>query len=172
MRTLHREYSPGEHLVDRAINDLEMTTFETVIDFGCGTGRAAKKFQDQGFSIVGVDIAPEALETDVPLIQACLWHMPDMYADWGFCTDVMEHIPPEKVQPVLKQIRARTKKGVFFQIALTKDSFGDRIGERLHLTIEPMEWWVEQILKHWGYVKGVQTSVNAAIIVCKPTSSR
>lgn len=147
-----------------------MSTHETVIDFGCGTGRATKKFVDMGFSAVGVDFV-NAVQGDVPFIHACLWAMPDMSADWGFCADVMEHIPPEKVSDVLHQIRRRTTKGCFFQISLTKDSFGDRIGERLHLTVQPADWWSEQLNKHWGRVKVTQRGTTA-IAICRPTNLR
>lgn len=167
----YRDYSPGEHLVERAVTDLGMTSFETVIDFGCGTGRPAKKFQDLEFQVLGVDFAPNCLETDVPFIDACLWELPEIAADWGFCTDVMEHIPTEMVPKVLEEIWASTKKGAFFQIALTKDSFGDRIGERLHLTVKPTDWWIDRLSSHWGHVK-VHERGNNLIAVCKPTNSR
>ena len=148
-----------------------MTTYDTVIDFGCGTGRAAKKFEEQDFPVVGVDFVRAALETEIAFVEACLWDMPSFKADWGFCTDVMEHIPPEKVPDVLEQIHARTKKGCFFQIALTKDSFGDRIGERLHLTVQSLDWWTDELSKHWGHVKATQRGTTA-IAICKPTSWR
>lgn len=165
----YRDYSPGEHLVERAIADLGMTSFETVIDFGCGTGRAAKKFQDLDFSVLGVDFVPDAVETDIAFKEACLWDLPVLKADWGFCTDVMEHIPTEKVSDVLDGIRRSTAKGAFFQIALTKDSFGDRIGERLHLTVKPTDWWIDQLSSHWGHVKALERG-NNLIAICKPTN--
>ena len=56
------------------------------------------------------------------------------------CTDVMEHIPPADVEAVITNIMASGEK-VFFQISTLPDSFGELIGMRLHLTVEPHEWW-------------------------------
>ena len=50
-------------------------------------------------------MAPE-IASRVPLLVANLWDIPiEMSADWGFCCDVMEHIPTERVDRVLGVIR-------------------------------------------------------------------
>ena len=38
----------------------------------------------------------------------------------------------------------------FFQISLVEDSMGQRIGEKLHLTVKPFAWW-EATFKYLGY---------------------
>jgi len=157
----YRDYSPGEELVDTAIESLGMGATQgigclhEVIDFGCGTGRAAKKFQDRGYHVIGVDLAANCLDegVDIPLINACLWELPVMWADWAFCTDVMEHIPEEKVTSVFSSIRMRTEKGAFFQIHTAQDGFGSQVGEVLHLTIKNGEWWKSQAEMFWDNVK-------------------
>ncbi len=71
---------------------------------------------------MGLDIASNALDEHVaahyPLIRACLWNLPDaICADYGYCVDVMEHIPKERVEHVLYQIKSATRVGCFFKMS-------------------------------------------------------
>ena len=62
--------------------------------------------------------------------------------DVGFCTDVMEHIPPDDVETVLRNIMASTPRA-FFQISTVEDVFGKTIGQPLHLSVHPHAWWMD-----------------------------
>jgi len=150
----YRRQAPGESLVKDAINALGMQTGDTVIDFGCGTGRPAVRLQQAGLDVIGVDFADNCLDPDVaiPFRRECLWDMPAIKADWGFCTDVMEHIPRERVLQTLASIRRCTRKGVFFQIATRPDNCGKLIGETLHLTVKPPHWWHTCLRIYWDPV--------------------
>ncbi len=143
----YRMRAPGEAVVDDAIAKLGMEPPETIIDYGCGTGRPAQRFVDYGFRARGVDIAKNCLDEGVnfPFIQSCLWDMPVIDADWSFCTDVMEHIPPDRVESVLMGIAARTERGAYFQIYRSSSKHH---GVELHLTQRPPEWWRKQMI-HW-----------------------
>lgn len=149
----YRSYSPGEKTLP-AIEGL-MKEGSSVADFGCGTGRAAQRLRSRGFDVTGIDFAQNCLDKDVDIAfkQACLWDLPsDMLFDYGFCTDVMEHIPPNKVNATLKCIHGATRAGTFFQIATFKDRFGEQIGERLHLSVQPAEVWESVLKKFWPQV--------------------
>lgn len=137
----YHTHSPGESIYPDAREYIEGGS---VIDFGCGTGRATKKFIDDGLDATGVDFV-KALEEDIPFVNVNLWEdLGDLLvADHGYCCDVMEHIPTEKVKAVLKNISDHVIDGCFFQIALFHDNMGNLIGERLHLTVKPSEWWIE-----------------------------
>ncbi len=167
-RPEYRRYSPGEDLVGTAIEALGMRPGESVIDYGCGTGRAAKKFEHKGFIVRCVDFVAEALETDVPFSAHCLWDLPVMASegtqksttflgpsDWAFCTDVMEHIPTEMVGAVLAGIADRTRSAAFFQISTVPDGFGRLIGKVLHLTVRPAGWWANRLKRHWSEVRAL-----------------
>lgn len=124
-----------------------------VIDFGCGTGRGALKLKEAGCDVLLVDFAgnsrdPEALR--LPFRKHDLTQPLEETADYGFCTDVMEHIPPADVDKVLKTIFTSAPK-VFFQISLVDDVCGELIGHPLHLSVYPYEWWLEK-LGHYGRV--------------------
>jgi hypothetical protein len=165
----YRDWSPGEGLVNEAIAALGMRPGEKVIDYGCGPGRATDLFARLGFRALGVDHAANCLDVGVmaPLILACLWDLPPLSSEWAFCCDVMEHIPEEKVDAVLAGIRARAERGAFFQICLEKDGAGPHLlGEPLHLTVKPAEWWLEKLRGLWGSVT-TQRNALSAIYVCR-----
>lgn len=138
--------SPGELVMpDFLSRDPERGT---LVDFGCGTGRATKLLEAAGFDTVGVDIAGNCLQTDVEFIQACLWEE-SFKALWAYSCDVLEHIPPEHVDAVLDNMDT---DNCYLHVHLKQDKFGKRVGEILHLTIQPHEWWLEKISKRWNIV--------------------
>lgn len=158
----YRDWAPGMDHVTDAIERLGIKSGVDLLDFGCGTGRAVKAFRERGIQAAGIDIAPNALEEDVPRLVGLLWDLPDVWAHWGFCTDVMEHIPPEKVDAVLSGIARRTWNGAYFAIDSVPDRMGLIIGQPLHLTVRPPEWWAEQLSKHFASV----TQYEGGVFVC------
>lgn len=144
---IYRDTSPGENVADTFVDFLWIDASHTVIDFGCGTGRGGKRIQElTDASVRLVDFADNCLDPgiDLPFTIADLSKPIGMKADFGFCCDVMEHIPPSQVLDVLRNILACTPKA-FFQISLVPDVMGSLIGEPLHLSVHPHEWWMEQI---------------------------
>lgn len=151
----YRNHSPGESLAQKAFTEMGMRINDKLIDFGCGTGRPAAQFQRLGAAVTGIDHATNCLDPDVNInfLKCCLWDLPpDLAAMYGYCTDVMEHIPPEKVDAVLSEIRRVVRNKVFFQIATFPDGMGKRIGETLHLSVHGPEWWKAKLSEHWGSV--------------------
>lgn len=140
----YRQCSPGEIVLPDFLQ--RSPERGTLVDFGCGTGRATKLLEVSGFQVLGVDIAENALETDVPFKQACLWETP-FKALWAYSCDVLEHIPPEHVDAVLENMQT---ENCYLHVHLQEDKFGKRVGEKLHLTIQPHEWWLDKISQHWN----------------------
>src|SRR6266481_9288551 len=150
----YRKYSPGETLLSDAIAVLVPEAGASFIDFGCGTGRAAVGLLATGYPTIGIDLADNCLDrtVSVPLLIADLAHIPHVVANYGLCCDVMEHIRPEDVGAVLRGIHRSCEYGVFFSIALCPDIFGATIGEPLHLSVQPAEWWEERLKELWPEV--------------------
>jgi len=148
----YRLYAPGAQCVadflDMARPDSE------VIDFGAGTGRGAWLIHTVGrVPVRMVDFASNCLDTQVEnslaedfrldLRDLREWHEP-LAAQYGYCTDVMEHFAPEDVDKVLWNI-VRTARFVFFSISTIQDDYGMLLtGEHLHLTVKPHSWWRER----------------------------
>lgn len=154
----YRRNSPGMLEVKRAFSLCCMKMGETLIDFGSGPCRATKWFQDQGLHVLAIDFAPNARETEVPFIEACLWDIPESVKahDYGFCTDVMEHIPEEKVDAVLESVACLTRQAAYFRVATRPDVFGPRLlGKPLHVTVKPGDWWYLRAKAHFYSIEVV-----------------
>jgi len=148
----YRSNSPGERLVPVFVKQAEWEKGDTLIDLGCGTGRAGLELSNLGFNVTLLDITKSAIDPEaqsLPFIEYCLWEPTTLKFAWVYCCDVLEHIPPEHVDAVLDNIAAIAQKGAFLQIALWPEVFGKQIGETLHLTVEPDEWWLEKLRQRW-----------------------
>lgn len=142
--------SPGQKTAKLAIERLVMEPGSSVADFGCGDGRAMDVFQSYGLRPLGVDIVKVSGAT--PVIVAPLWNLPPFQVDFGFCVDVMEHIPTDKVAVALRGIACTVARGAFFQIAMFSDELGRQIvGTPLHLTVETPDYWDRQMRAAFGH---------------------
>lgn len=150
-RPEYRKYSPGEQVAGMF---LEMVKPQgMVLDIGCGTGRGGLAIS-RVCPVTLIDIADNCRDEAarrLPFISADISVEIPIQAQYGFCTDVMEHIPTEQVEAVLRNI-ATACKTAFFQICTLPDSMGALIGEQLHLTVKPAAWWKDELQKHWKQV--------------------
>jgi len=160
----YRNYSPGEHVSVHYVLKCSPKRGR-MIDFGTGTGRGALILHKLGFDITMIDIADNCLDDEVKdeigdrLVIGNLWDKLDLpKAEEGFCTDVMEHIPEEKVDAVIENT-LRLCDRVFFHICLREDHFGQELGEHLHLTVKPYLWWLNKI-KEYGEVLDARDLIN------------
>ncbi len=157
----YRNYAPGERSIDGMIAELGPRLGASFIDFGCGTGRPAQEIARRGYHVLAVDFADNCLDNmvDVPFLVADLTALPMLSAQFGYCTDVMEHIEPERVDDVLAGIARCVRGAVYFAISTVKDSFGPALeGKQLHLTIERAAWWKSRLHSHWPIVDVVSES--------------
>lgn len=155
----YRNISPGEQTVDMFMDvykDLHghLDEKQTLIDFGCGTGRAALKL-DEHFDVTPMDFAFNCLDDNVAehfgdrFVEHDITEKTRLRADWGYCTDVMEHLPPEQIDDALDSM-FEACENVFFQIATIPDYFGGHpdIKEELHLTVWDYEAWLKKFAEH------------------------
>lgn len=139
----YRTMSPGEESAQTFLDVVKPTS--TVIDFGCGTGRGGLAISKAGVDVVMVDFASNCRDSEamhLPFVEMDLTEPIGLRASYGYCTDVMEHIPPQDVAAVISNVMASAET-VFFQISTVPDQLGAAINQRLHLTVMPMTWWAD-----------------------------
>lgn len=142
-------HSPGLENVDRFMKVMEPEPGSSVIDIGCGQGRSGLEFQNRGMRAWWLDITDAGLVPEVDrsrFIEAALWATTwgSGHLDYGFCCDVLEHIPPEYSMLCVDRILQHCNKA-WLQIAFLPDEFGKLIGEPLHLTVHPYSWWLVRL---------------------------
>ena len=157
----YSDYSPGETLVDTFMEMTGAQKGDSVIDLGCGTGRATSALQEKGLRATGFDITPKGLQETIHFRQGCLWRKIGGQYDHGYCCDVMEHIPIEFTMLVLHQISLVTPN-LFLQICNIPDGFGRAIGEPLHLSVMPFQWWKAH-LESFGEVLDARDLLTSSV---------
>ena len=110
---------------------------QTFVDLGCGNGYTAEHF-----GATGVDIATNALQADIPFIHRPIWESFDERWDFAICTDVLEHVPEDLVDRAIDTVRTVAERA-FVVVDLDKE--GLNLGDPLHLTIRPKEWWEDKM---------------------------
>ena len=143
---VYREESPGADAASHFIEIAKPSPADTVIDFGCGTGRGGNKIAKlAGCKVQLIDFAHNCLDegNELPFTLADLADPIWLVGDIGYCVDVLEHIPPVDVSGVIENIMASVDS-CYFKIALFDDSMGKLIGHPLHLSVYSSEWWLEK----------------------------
>ena len=115
----------------------------SVLDIGCGAGEGGKALGEMyGLHVVYLDHVKVA-DLD-PFIEQPLWQPIAGVYDYGYCVDVMEHLPEEFTMLAVRNILAACER-VFFVISFLPDRFGAFVGEPLHLTVRPFAWWRDRL---------------------------
>jgi SAM-dependent methyltransferase len=160
----YRNVSPGELVAQTFIEICKPSGL--VADLGCGTGRGAIEIAKAGCEVVLVDFTENSRDPEAKsfnFLKADLSKPIPLRADYGYCCDVMEHIPPEQVDTVIRNVMAVAPKA-FFQISTVPDQMGVLIGEKLHLSVHPLRWWIDRFNSLGFAVQWSEETENAALI--------
>ena len=125
-------YSMAKYVVP-CIIELEA---KSVLDYGCGQSRLYERLK------VDNSITVHRYDPSIPEINT----LTTSHVDLVINTDVLEHIPEDDIDDVLKHIH-ELGTNCFFNIhtGLAKEILPS--GENAHCTIHPPEWWKQRIQK-------------------------
>jgi len=127
--------SPGQRIAEYYVKMFKPEG--RVIDFGCGSGKGSIKLQEAGLEPILVDFADNCRDPQaekLPFIECDLTEKIPLDEKYGFCTDVMEHIPEKDTDIAIHNIMASASE-VFFEISTIDDDLGEIIGSKLHNTV-------------------------------------
>lgn len=112
-----------------------------IVDFGAGDGRFLDQLQSGvGF---GVDVY-QPVDTRHIWFKQPLWEPLYQTFDYVISTDTLEHLPTDMVPVTLRNIAASAPHG-FLRISTKQDIYGTERGLHLHETVQPPEWWLDQL---------------------------
>lgn len=104
----------------------------SVLDYGCGQGSLKTALQKIAPHIHRID------EYDPAIPGKDGW---PAFADLVVCTDVLEHVEPDKLDATLKVLNTLARKAVFVVIATRPSNKTMADGRNAHLIIESDDWW-------------------------------
>lgn len=128
-----------------------------MLDVGCGDNRFVRELRSRGVAAMGIDFVHAGAD-----LHAAAHALPFCNAafDWVTAFDVLEHLLPEEVEPVLAEFARVAGTGWLCSISHRDSRVRGPRGETLHPTVRPREWW-RQRLSSWidvredaGYVWG------------------
>lgn len=124
--------------------------FLSILDIGAGAGAASRALEDdlKFYYVKAFDLVDTAwTHEDIDLYTGTLWELNGRLSmewhnsfDYGYCCDVLEHIPTEYLALAVDNI-LRTCSTTFFSVCFKEDNFGALVGKPLHLTVRPFTWW-------------------------------
>lgn len=165
-------HAPGEMYLPIFLSLVGEPNGVTVLDAGTGSGKGALALVRAGFDVRLCDVTDAGLVDDataLPFTNACLWH--DLSAigpvEYVYCTDVLEHVPPQFTMLAIRNLLAIANRGVFLTVSLVPDNFGVWAGKSLHQSVFPFTWWRDS-LAEIGTVVDARDLVNNAVFLVEP----
>ena len=159
----YNDNSPGAGFADLFFMECQPQVGDTVVDLGCGKGNGGLKLAKNDLKVSYIDLVKVNEELS-PFKQQSLWQ--PIYGHWkyGYCCDVMEHIPEQLTGLVLHNILVACEI-TFFNIAFLQDSCGSLIDDKLHLTVRPFLWWKSTIEEIGELIHGRDLISSGVFIV-------
>jgi SAM-dependent methyltransferase len=163
-------YSPAVNFMNSILEILKIYDVHSVLDAGCGSGKAMQMLVDKGYTVKGVDITLDGLiEKSIKecCIEAALWNIPlnDPF-DAVLSIDVLEHIPTQMIDETISELSRLCKNFALFQIALFKDGFGKRINDTLHLSLFSIDEWSSLLKRHFRDVRRLERLPGRVTFFC------
>lgn len=135
----------------------------SVLDYGCGQGSLGRELRARKPAHVRVDEYDPAISGKDRL---------PSFADVVVCTDVLEHIEPDRLDAVLDHLKSLARIAVFLVVNLRVASKTLCDGRNAHLIVQPAEWWRERVEAAGFAVMEVPNLPLASSLIAKPEKQK
>jgi hypothetical protein len=176
-------HSPGEVMLPVFLDMSQAAAPATILDAGCGSGKGALALGAKEFDVAMCDHTaeglPDGLSQTFPFVKTCLWddlshvaylakvQQPTVFNgetfEYGYCCDVLEHIPIPFTMLVVRRILDRVTRGAFFSVSLAPDHMGYWVGTRLHQSIPSVTFVVPPQHNAYTYWRSAFNEVGTVI---------
>lgn len=114
----------------------------SVLDYGCGSGALVKELYANGLGHGRLREYDPAIpgKDDLP-----------SFADLVVCTDVLEHVEPERLDAVIAHLQMLARKAVFVVVTIRPSNKTLSDGRNAHLILASPEWWQARICRVTGW---------------------
>lgn len=126
----------GDKWADVVLATAQQYDCWSVLDYGCGQGALARAIlmrEDRRVLVREYDPAIEGKDGR------------PMFADLVVCTDVLEHVEPERLDAVLAHLKSLARRAVFVVINTQPSNKTLTDGRNAHLIVESHAWWGERL---------------------------
>ena len=157
---MHREKhygTGGSNWIDKIEQLKSELNLKTVLDYGCGQGTLAASLGN-----------PEWLREYDPAIPG-KDYAPRTVSDLVVCTDVLEHIEPDKLDAVLKHINSLSRNLVFLSISTQPAEKHLPDGRNAHISLHDAKWWREKLESIPFLIAEFQEHPNGITVLCAST---
>lgn len=134
-----KDYGNSKDFLEELCLIIDFLKPKTILDYGCGKGARIEELKKiyPGIYIYGYDSAIEGKN-----------FLPIYKADLVINFDVLEHIPEDEIEDVVKNISS-ISENVYFNLHHALASFHLPNGENAHCTIKPIFWYYELFNKYF-----------------------
>lgn len=157
---LHRENLKygiyGDKHADKVLAIAESIKSKSILDYGCGKGTLARAIP---FPIWEYDPAIPGKE------------MSPRPADLVVCTDVLEHIEPDKLDAVLMDLKRVTLKVAYLTISTRKAQKTLANGKNAHLIVKDKNWWEANLRRYFDIGSIAQVDDELHVVVGPKTNN-
>jgi 2-polyprenyl-3-methyl-5-hydroxy-6-metoxy-1,4-benzoquinol methylase len=130
-----RGYGGGGHKWADLVHTLagEFGCYDAILDYGAGQGTLGAELARRGLKARNYDPA------------VFKFALPPARSDFVVCTDVLEHIEPDRLDAVIAHLKSLTARALFAVVSVvpTEKTLSD--GRQAHICLHDRAWWLAKL---------------------------